>query len=154
MTSKRWPSRMPFRTSTALVITVTSCSFVNVRRSAVATIVSSSTTRTRPRRMLGGVDEKVQEDLAEAGIVPERDRGRLGIVLHQPRAVADLVPRHVRRRVQHLVHVDRTGLEVLRLRERLEVAHDRADPLGPVERLAHDRAKIVEAALARVSAPE
>ena len=84
---------------------------------------------------LRGVEEQVQEHLAEARLVAV-DQRHVAVVLHQARAVADLVPGHVDRRVEHAAHDHRPARLLVAAREDLEVAHDVAHPLGALARLA------------------
>jgi hypothetical protein len=59
------------------------------------------------------IDQQVQEDLSEA-VLLARDRRYVLEVSGQPRAVADLVPRHVDRRLQHEPQLDRSRIVVVR----------------------------------------
>ncbi len=79
---------------------------------------------------LGSIDDQVEEHLPEPRFVPLHRR-HLGIFLDQLGAMADFVPGHSKRRLQHAVHVDGAArLLVRRAREDLEIADDVPDPVG------------------------
>src|SRR3990172_8601551 len=69
------------------------------------------------------VDEQVQEHLPQARLVG-LDLGYPGVVLHQPRAIADLARGDVHRQIEGPLQIDRRQ-PIPAVRERLEVAQDR-----------------------------
>ena len=72
------------------------------------------------------------------------DHRRVAVVLHQARAVADLVPGDVDRRIEHAAQRDRPALLLVAAREHPQVAHDVADALGALARLGQRLARLVE----------
>ena len=90
-----------------------------------------------------GIEQQVQEHLAEPRLVP-LDHRRVAVVLHQAGAVPDLVPGDVDRRIEHPPDGDRTALLLVAAGEDPQVAHDVADPLGPLARLGERLAGLVE----------
>ena len=81
------------------------------------------------RDRLRGIQEQVDEHLTEARLVGHDGRS-LAIGLHQPRAVPDLVGRHVDRELQHGTEVHHRAALLLGPREGHDATNDGADPLG------------------------
>ena len=83
---------------------------------------------------LRGVDEQVQEHLAEARLV-RVDGGHVGEALHETRAMADLVPRHLHRALDDAAHVDRAAVLDVALREGQKIADDLPHPVRALDGL-------------------
>ena len=65
----------------------------------------------------------------------------------QPRPVVNLAGREVDGRVENAPHVHRTCRQLVRPRERLEVAHDRAHPVGAIARLLEEPVDLAQRGL-------
>jgi hypothetical protein len=87
---------------------------------------------------LGGIHQEVDEDVPEPRLVRE-DRRRAAVLLHEPRAVTDLVARHPDRELEDALDVERRLAILAGARERGQPAHDVADPVHGRARLGDDR---------------
>jgi len=90
------------------------------------------------RDRLRGVDEQVEEQLRDPTLVPDHDRGRLELE-HEPRAMTDLVLRHLDRGFERPAQIDRLGLVLLDPRKHLQTPHDRAHSIRARARVTHHR---------------
>ncbi len=90
-----------------------------------------------------GVEEQVQENLAELARVGQDERGVV-VLLEQTSALPDLAEDDLDRRVEHAPHVDVGTMLVAGARERLHVQNDAADPLGALEGIVEACADFVQ----------
>jgi ribonuclease T1 len=97
------------------------------------------------RDRLRGVDQQVEEDLPEPGLAGQHGRGGAE-VLHQARAVLDLVEHHVGARLQDRAQVHALLPLLVGAREGLEVAHHVLHANGPLARLRQRLAQLLEVA--------
>lgn len=91
---------------------------------------------------LGRVDDQVEEHLPQPRLAGVDHRRRRIEDLDQPGPMPDLVPRHPQHRLHDGHHVDGPDQLFLGSGEDLQVAHDRAQPLGALVRVVEHLAQL------------
>ena len=92
---------------------------------------------------LGRVEDDVEEDLPEPGLVGAHGLRRAEVTL-DARAVLDLVAQHRQGRLDRDVDVERGRAVVVDVRERSEIAHDAVDARHALLRFLEDRRGLEE----------
>src|SRR5262249_62209943 len=87
---------------------------------------------------LAGVAERVDDPLAEPRFVGQH-RGRSAELADATRTVAQLATRDPERELEHRLDVERLAPILVGTRERLQAAHDPADPLDAIACLVRER---------------